>query len=89
MEKTKLKPTDELAMERTRLANERTFLAYFRTFIVFLSSGVAIIKMEVLQDIVIIGYFLMILAPILFLVGLIRFFYVKRRLRKFYYPTTE
>lgn len=84
--KALLKRTDALAIERTRLANERTFLAYFRTFIVFLSSGFAILKMEVLQEIRDIGYFLTILAPLLLLVGIVRFFYVKRQVRKYYYP---
>ena len=84
--KVQLNRTDALAIERTRLANERTFLAYFRTFIVFLSSGFAILKMEVLQEIRDIGYFLTILAPLLLVVGVVRFFYVKRQVRKFYYP---
>jgi putative membrane protein len=85
-EKVQLNRTDALAIERTRLANERTFLAYFRTFIVFLSSGVAILKMEVLQEIRDIGYFLTLLSPLLLIVGVVRFLYVKRQIRKFYYP---
>lgn len=84
--KDQLSRTDALAIERTRLANERTFLAYFRTFIVFLSSGFAILKMEVLQEIRDIGYFLTLLAPLLLIIGVGRFFYVKRQVRKFYYP---
>jgi len=86
MDKSHLKPTDALAIERTRLANERTFLAYFRTFIVFLSSGFAILKIEVLQEIRDIGYFLTILSPFLLLIGIVRFLYVKRQIRKYYYP---
>lgn len=54
MNNSNLNLTDYLALERTRLANERTYLAYFRTFIVFLSSGVAILKLEALNDIKII-----------------------------------
>ena len=76
--------TDFLALERTRLANERTFLAYFRTFIVFLSSGIAIVKISALQEISIIGYFLLVISPILLLIGVSRFFYVKRQLKKYY-----
>ena len=76
--------TDALAMERTRLANERTFLAYFRTSIVFLSSGFAIIKIHALEEIQDLGYFLIILAPVLFIIGLLRFYYVKRKLKKYY-----
>lgn len=85
MSKIELSKTDALAIERTRLANERTFLAYFRTAIVFLSSGFAIIKIDMLREISDIGYFLMAIAPILLFIGLFRFFYVKRQLKKYYY----
>lgn len=81
--------TDALAIDRTRLANERTFLAYFRTFVVILSSGVAILKMEILQEIRDLGYALSILSPIILLIGLSRFIYVKWRLRKYYWAREE
>lgn len=84
LQNSQMSPTDKLAMERTRLANERTFLAYFRTFIVFLSSGIAIIKINALREIAFIGYFLLIISPVLLVVGVSRFFYVKRQLRKYY-----
>lgn len=80
----KLKRTDYLALERTFLANERTFLAYFRTFIVFLSSGVAIVKLPMLSEIQIIGYILIAIAPILLIMGIVRFFVVRNRTRKYY-----
>ncbi len=79
-----LKLTDKLAIERTRLANERTFLAYFRSAIVFLSSGFAIIKLEILQDVIWVGYGLVSIGPALFLIGLIRMIYVKKRIKKSY-----
>jgi putative membrane protein len=83
--KTKdMKLTDALAIDRTRLANERTFLAYFRSFIVFLSSGFAILKLELLQDIREIGWFLIAIGPLLLVVGILRFFYVKRHIRRYY-----
>ena len=87
MDKSHLISTDALAIVRSRLANERTFLAYFRTFIVFLSSGFAILKIEVLQEIRDIGYFLTILSPFLLFIGIVRFLYVKRQIRKYYYPS--
>lgn len=83
--KIHLNKTDTLAIERTRLANERTFLAYFRTAIVFLSSGFAIIKINALKDITFIGYIFMVIAPVLFLIGLLRFLYVRQKLQKYYY----
>lgn len=84
MDVSALNRTDLLAIERTKLANERTFLAYFRTAIVFLSSGFAILKLPALAEIHAIGYFFLILSPCLFLVGLLRFVFMRRRIRKFY-----
>ena len=84
MEENKLILRDLLALERTKLANERTFLAYFRTFIVFLSSGFAILKLEILQEIKILGFFLIGLAPVLLLIGIARFYYVKKSTKKLY-----
>ncbi len=75
---------DQLAIDRTRLANERTFLAYFRTFIVILSSGVAILKLEILEDIKNLGYFFLIISPLILLIGLFRFFYVRKHIQKLY-----
>ncbi len=75
---------DWLAIDRTRMANERTFLAYFRTFIVVLGSGVAILRVEVLEDMFDLGIFLLIVAPIVLLIGLLRFIYVKRHIKKYY-----
>ncbi len=79
-----LNRTDLLAIERTKLANERTFLAYFRTFIVFLSSGLAILKLALLNDIRFLGYLFLIIAPLLLFIGIFRFFTMKSRLKKFY-----
>ena len=86
MEKTEkeLITRDYLALERTRLANERTFLAYFRTFVVMLSSGFAIIKMEFLQEIKELGLAFIIIAPLILSIGIVRLFYVKRRIGKYY-----
>lgn len=72
--------TDKLAMQRTVLANERTFLAYFRTTIVFLSSGIAIIKMDALNDLTSLAYLLIVLAVLLLSVGYLRYINVKKKL---------
>ena len=85
IEKTKeeLITRDWLAIDRTRMANERTFLAYLRTFIVVLSSGVAIIKVEIFEEMFDLGIFLLIIAPVIFVIGLLRFLYVRRHIRKY------
>ena len=75
---------DWLAIDRTRMANERTFLAYFRTFVVILSSGVAILKVEALEEMASLGVFFVIVAPIVLLIGVARFLYVKRHIQKYH-----
>jgi putative membrane protein len=74
--------TDWLALERTKLANERTFLAYFRTFVVCLSSGLAIVKIEMLSNLIILGYFLIVNAIVLLVIGIIRNAYSRKVIRK-------
>ncbi|NJW51536.1 DUF202 domain-containing protein [Salinimicrobium sp. CDJ15-91] len=66
------------------MANERTFLAYLRTFIVILSSGVAILKVEALEEMFDLGVFLLVLAPFIFIIGLVRFLYVRKHIRKYH-----
>ena len=75
---------DWLAIERTKLANERTFLAYFRTFIVFLGSGITILKLEFLTELKSFGIVLSIISPIILIIGIIRLFSVKRKIKNHY-----
>ena len=75
---------DFLAIERTRLANERTFLSYFRSSVVILSSGFAIVKLDVLEEITDLGIFLLLLGPAILVLGIGRFIYVKKQIRKYY-----
>lgn len=84
MDDNQLSTRDWLAIARTKLANERTLLAYFRTFIVLLSSGIAILKLQMFANLKTLGYFLLIVAPVILLVGLGRFFYYKRHIRRYY-----
>lgn len=77
---------DKLALERSYLANERTFLAYFRTFIVLISSGIAILKLDLLQDLLILGYALIVISPFLLFIGIYRFKTTRSRLRAILYP---
>jgi putative membrane protein len=60
--KNEINRSDWLAMERTKLANEHTFLTYFRTFVAILSSVLAIFKIDILSDMIMLGYFLVIVA---------------------------
>lgn len=75
---------DWLAIERTKLANERTFLAYFRTFIVILGTGVTLMKLELFEDLKSVGVVFTAISPILLIVGLVRLFSVRKKIRNHY-----
>lgn len=79
-----MEPRDQMALNRTRLALERTFLAYVRTTIVLLSSGFAVLKLEMLDDIAELGFVLIGIAPIFLLIGAIRFYKNKKELYKLF-----
>ncbi|MDN5204608.1 DUF202 domain-containing protein [Fulvivirgaceae bacterium BMA10] len=86
MDNEDLNKSDWLALERTKLANERTFLAYFRTFVVVFGSGLTIIKVDIFHKIMTLGYAFLGAAMILLFIGIIRFFLVRKRIRKYYNP---
>ncbi len=77
--------SDWLALQRTRLANERTFLAYFRTFVVVFGTGLTIVKVEILQSIVALGYTFLGVAIVLLAIGVTRFLLVRKRLKNYYH----
>ncbi len=84
MSNDELNRSDKLALVRTKLANERTFLAYFRTFVVFLSSGFAILKLDILMNIKILGYFFIVIAFVVLSVGFLRFVHIKNKIHEYY-----
>lgn len=73
-----------LAVQRTKLANERTFLAYFRTSVVVFASELTIIKVELLNNIETLGYVLLGASIILIIIGIFRFFLVRKRIREYF-----
>jgi putative membrane protein len=72
---------NKLARNRTVLANERTFLAYIRTSIMFAISGVTLIKFFSTEFyIVLLGYLLLPVALINYIVGNIRYHKMIKRI---------
>jgi len=69
-----------LALLRTRMANERTLLSYIRTSLYFLVGGIALLKVEDLERISILGYVSFIISAILLLIGLWRFWRLYQKL---------
>ena len=83
-DKSKLILRDLLAIDRTKLANERPFLSYLSSFIVIVSSGIAIIKIDFLEEIQNLGWVFIFIGPALLVVGVLRFFYVRKKIEKYY-----
>lgn len=73
---------EKLTFEMTNLANERSLLAYMRTFVVFLSSGIAILKFELFQNLILLAYFLITFSLISLVIGITRFWQVNKLIKK-------
>ena len=84
IQKKELPLQDNLSIQRTMLANELTFLAYFRTAIIFLGSGLSIYKLHFFSEIKWLGLTLIIISPLVFLLGIFRYFQVRRNIYKYY-----
>lgn len=76
MEK-KLILRDYLAGDRTHLANERTILAYLRTSLAFIGVGAFVIRFYESQ------FYIIILAIISIIIGIVMFFYGISRFNKY------
>lgn len=75
---------DFLALQRTKLANERTFLSYNKFSLYLITAGIALIRIENLRPFRMLGYVALGASGVVFLVGLVRFFFLRRQLKKFY-----
>ena len=80
---------DHLAMERTKLANERTLLSYLRTSLYLVLGGIAFLGMKNLEELRNLGYFSLVLSVVLLIIGLVRFYQLKRHLKNMYKPLDE
>ena len=87
---TKMELRDHLSFDRTVLANQRTCLAYLRFAIVSLATGLTFLK--VFADdrmFLIIAYWAIALAVIAAIVGAIKFYVFRSKLRHVYKPLSD
>jgi putative membrane protein len=80
---------DHLAIERTRLSNERTLLSYIRTSLYLMLGGIAFLGMQGLEEIKVMGYFSLSLSFIILVIGIARFFQLKKQIKKMYDPLVK
>jgi len=78
---------DYLAIERTRLANERTLLSYVRSSLYLLLGGIAFFQLKEFPNFKYLAITALIFCVIFFVIGVYRFYLLKRSLRKLYYDT--
>jgi putative membrane protein len=80
---------DHLAMERTKLANERTLLSYIRTSLYLMLGGIAFLGMGDLYDTQVPGYISLALSALILIIGILRFYQLKKHLKNFYQLSEE
>ncbi len=77
---------DHLALERTRLANERTFMAYTRSSLYLIIGGLALLQLTDYGNLEWVGIVSLSLAAIFAVIGVVRFYQLKRQLSSYYRP---
>ncbi|WP_461532569.1 DUF202 domain-containing protein [Sinomicrobium sp.] len=80
---------DYLSIERTRLSNERTLLSYIRTFLYLIVGGIALIQLDDLYNLKYLGILALTLSVVFLIIGIFRFFLLKKNLKHFYYKSQE
>lgn len=77
---------DHLALERTRLANERTFMAYIRSALYLVIGGLALTQLQGHGNLAWVGLMALGMATVFVVVGLVRFYSLKKQLSSYYLP---
>lgn len=80
---------DYLALERTRLANERTLFSYIRTALYLILGGIAFMEMEDFKAIKWLAPVCFVLSIMILITGIIKYFVMKKRLKKFYITSKD
>lgn len=80
---------DHLALVRTRLANESTLLSYIRSSLYLLVGGVALLQVQGHGDLRWAGNLSLVLSSLFLLIGLYRYYTLRRQLHRFYEPRSE
>jgi putative membrane protein len=87
--KEKIILRDYLALERTRLANERTLFSYIRTALYLVLGGIAFLQLQGFEKIKWLGYFSLALSIIFLVFGILKYYQLKNKLKKYYGGTSE
>ncbi len=87
--KEKIILRDYLALERTRLANERTLFAYIRTSLYLVLGGIAFLQLQGFEKIKWLGYLSLVLSIIFLVFGILKYYQLKNKLKKYYSVTRE
>jgi len=80
---------DYLALERTRLANERTLFAYIRTSLYLVLGGIAFLQLQGFEKIKWLGYLSLVLSIFFLVFGILKYYQLKNKLKKYYSVTRE
>lgn len=73
---------DLLSIERTKMANERTLFSYIRTSLYLITAGIGLTELDQFKHLQTIGYISLGSSGFVWLIGIISYYKVKRRLQK-------
>lgn len=80
---------DHLALQRTKLANERTLLTYIRSALYLIIAGIAFLNVKEFEQIPYLGYLCFFFSGLLFFIGVIRFWQLKKQINILYKETSK
>lgn len=75
---------DYLALQRTSLANERTLFSYIRISLYLVIGAIGLLNLDDLKHLVWLAYFSYVIAAVMLVYGVVRYFILRRRLQSFY-----
>lgn len=87
--KEELKLSDHLSIERTKLSNQRTLFSYVRTSLYLVTAGIGLVELKTFEHLKVLGYISLGFSGVLFFIGLIQYFYMRRRLNSYIKPKME
>lgn len=80
---------DHLALDRTKLANQRTLLSFVRTSLYLVISGIALMKVELLERISWLSYGVLGVSLIVFVVGVTNYLIFRNKIKSGYREADE
>jgi len=75
---------DYLALDRTKLANQRTLLSFIRTSLYLVVSGIAVMEVQMLENLKFMGFILVGISLTILGLGIANYLIYRKKINKSY-----